>query len=113
MYKDRAEVPGRMGASAFITTKRTICELLFAWMVGYTLYQLYVVCFGPPFNPNYPDGTLCHQPLPAATPSNFSDLYSSPKFRLESAKRLSGAIQIPTMYVIMAVVAHQNPQSFS
>lgn len=85
-----------MGASAFITTKRTICELLFAWMVGYTLYQLYVAYFGPPF-PNRPDGTLCRQPLPAATPSNFSDLYSSPKFRLESAKRLSGAVQIPTM----------------
>ncbi|EDQ98972.1 uncharacterized protein LACBIDRAFT_318408 [Laccaria bicolor S238N-H82] len=97
MHKERPEVSGRVRSSAFITTKRTICELLFVWMVGYVLYQVYVACFGPLFNPNHPDGTLCRQSLPAATPSNFSDLYSSPRFRLESAKRLSGAIQIPTM----------------
>ncbi|TFK33512.1 hypothetical protein BDQ12DRAFT_738741 [Crucibulum laeve] len=40
---------------------------------------------------------VCAQPEPAAQTSNFSAFYSSLDFRMESAKRLSGAIQIPTM----------------
>ncbi|KAF8998133.1 hypothetical protein BDQ17DRAFT_1362515 [Cyathus striatus] len=40
---------------------------------------------------------ICSQPEPAASQSNFSKAYSTPEFLEESAKRLSGAIKIPTM----------------
>lgn len=39
---------------------------------------------------------LCPQPGPAAQPSNWSSLYDYADFSIESAKRLSGAVQIPT-----------------
>lgn len=41
-------------------------------------------------------GDLCPQPGPAAQPSNWSSLYDYADFSIESAKRLSGAVQIPT-----------------
>ncbi|KAF8996894.1 hypothetical protein BDQ17DRAFT_1544560 [Cyathus striatus] len=40
---------------------------------------------------------ICSQPKPAASQSNYSQVYSTPEFLEESAKRLSGAIKIPTM----------------
>jgi hypothetical protein len=41
-------------------------------------------------------GLLCAQPNPPAQPSNWSTLYDDPKFAMESAQRLSGAVQVPT-----------------
>jgi len=44
-------------------------------------------------------GPLCVQPSPPAQPSNWSALYDHPDFAMESAQRLSGAVQIPTQSV--------------
>jgi hypothetical protein len=40
--------------------------------------------------------SMCRQPSPAASASNWSSLYDYAGFKMESAKRLSGAIKIPT-----------------
>lgn len=41
----------------------------------------------------------CEQPSPAALPSNLSSFTDTPEFSLEAAKRLAGAVKIPTMFV--------------
>ncbi len=39
---------------------------------------------------------LCKQPSPAAKPSNWSSVFDYDEFKMDSAKRLSGAVRIPT-----------------
>ncbi|KAF9477618.1 carboxypeptidase S [Pholiota conissans] len=41
--------------------------------------------------------TICEQPSPAGSPSNLSDFVNEPGFALAAAKRLAGAVKIPTM----------------
>lgn len=41
---------------------------------------------------------ICVQPTPAGQPSNWTRLYEYNGFAEESAKRLSGAVRIPTQY---------------
>lgn len=40
--------------------------------------------------------SLCAQPVPHGTPSNWTELYDYEGFAKESAHRLSGAVRIPT-----------------
>ena len=75
MYKDRPEVPARMGASERFESwspqsAQFASSCSPSWMVAYYMPWAFTnsmmrISFLPP---NHPDGTLCHQPLPAATP---------------------------------------------
>lgn len=43
-------------------------------------------------------GDICKQPTPPTLPSNLSRFTAAPGFAREAAKRLAGAVKIPTMF---------------
>ncbi|KAF8660451.1 hypothetical protein AX16_001631 [Volvariella volvacea WC 439] len=74
-----------------------ISVVLAVLVLGYRGYRARLFKHGCGSSVSTHKEDVCPQPSPAAKPSNYSSFYDSPEFAIRSAKRLSGAIQIPTM----------------
>lgn len=89
---------GRVGKPRSSRISFILLILSVAAVAAFTLLTCHFDFLQPDVLPNNVSfSSTCGQPHPPAARSNFSERYDSHAFKMKSARRLAGAVKIPTM----------------